>query len=73
MSEDCDCEENGEEETEEEADTVKQAEMQAGMFYVSAEGDSTEESVEALKELWDKGISEIEEMDKEKREKIHLQ
>lgn len=54
-------------------DNTYSASMRAGEFRVEAEGADTEEAVAAAESLWDKGIEDINEMDPEEREQIHLQ
>lgn len=70
MSEDCDCDHDEEEQTEE---PTRQVEMMAGHLFISAEGEDTEEAAEGAKELWDKAIEDISEMPEDERNRIGLQ
>jgi hypothetical protein len=76
MSEDCDCEHEEEEQDEEEGaseEPTRQVEMMAGNLFISAEGEDTDEAVEGAKELWDKALGDVENMNQEDRRKIGLQ
>lgn len=66
----CDCD-HGDEEEEEVEQTFTMS-MMAGWFEVSAEGDTPEKAKEELKELWDKGLEDIQEMDHEQRSDLYL-
>lgn len=71
---DCDCDHDEEEEQSDEAEqTTRQAEMMAGQLFVSAEGETTEEAVEGVKDLWDKAVEDVGDMDQDDRNHIGLQ
>lgn len=61
MSDDCDCEE-----------PIHSAEVQAGELYVFASGETNEEAAEAVMDLWNKVVGDLNEMPKEEREQVGL-